>query len=379
MIIDIEFLFKIFIGARFIYEFIHLLIHYINNREDEYWYEKFFDNYGINKKFVKELMIKSDSVNMSLSALYDKLSGFNMNKLAEYQLTPSEVLYLAEQHTLRSFNLNEAIGKSSIKSKIQNVQDSDSCKNSLDWIKIMFKLTKIEVKSNINNTGSRFPKLDDMYCQITETECAKDSESKMEMLSEFVIMHNTTPIEKSFCEIPIKYLSHIVSISVTNQKLTINPENFYSDTLEELSIIKSNLYVVPLLKGLTNLRRLNLSGNGITEINPQILSIGKIEELNLSNNRIIKVDLPHTGGKYLKTLNLSNNFINNIYDYSYFPVLETLMLSGNKLVDALLPSYLPKTLRNLRLDGAKLNLEDLTKMQEETSNELLNDYSQPQN
>ena len=119
--------------------------------------------------------------------------------------------------------------------------------------------------------------------------------------------------------------------------------------ISEFKYIIENLSEVPKsVKNLTSLRKLDLSHNNLTSIEP-ITELTSLEYLSLYENKIVKLPETLKNLTSLKTLNLSYNKISDFQNsLTYLSSLEKLSLRENNI------STLPKSIRKLK------NLKDLS-------------------
>ena len=82
----------------------------------------------------------------------------------------------------------------------------------------------------------------------------------------------------------------------------------------------------------SNLRRLNLSGNALTDLWP-VAGLWELESLDLSDNSVVDL-APLAGLTSLRRLDLAGNRIDDLGPLAGLPALEVLLLDGNRVVDA---------------------------------------------
>ena len=102
------------------------------------------------------------------------------------------------------------------------------------------------------------------------------------------------------------------------------------------------------LAGRTELRRLDLSGNALTDISA-LSGLRALESLDLSGNAVSDL-APLTGLTELRRLDLSGNRIDELWPIGGLPKLEVLLLAGNRVADMGALTHLGR-LENLGLAG----------------------------
>ena len=156
-----------------------------------------------------------------------------------------------------------------------------------------------------------------------------------------------------------QYLSKLLTLNITDNEITGEEFDALQSMLPVCAITHSDLVytldvdgfqvpsnttdlnlnntgitdITPILK-FPALERLQLAGNGITDIYPLSIYEGwrSLKELNLSNNNIEDyTPVLHLGN--LEILNLSDNKITNITDLCGMTWLKTLYIGGNQLTE----------------------------------------------
>ncbi len=85
------------------------------------------------------------------------------------------------------------------------------------------------------------------------------------------------------------------------------------------------------VSGMTDLRRLDLSGNALTDVSA-LAGLGMLESLDLSGNAISNL-APLAELTELRRLDLAGNVIEELWPLAGLPKLEVLLLDGNRVVD----------------------------------------------
>ncbi len=107
-----------------------------------------------------------------------------------------------------------------------------------------------------------------------------------------------------------------------------------------------------------NLRRLDLSGNALTDLWP-VAGLRELESLDLSDNSVVDL-APLAGLTSLRRLDLAGNRIDDLGPLAGLPALEVLLLDGNRVVDAGALMHFGR-LENLGLSGNRVaELEPLS-------------------
>lgn len=99
--------------------------------------------------------------------------------------------------------------------------------------------------------------------------------------------------------------------------------------MEELEIADYEITDLEGVESCRNIKRLDLSGNHITELS-RLWTLTKLEELFLAENKILNIDALKNL-RNLKVIDLSNNLINDISPLFYLIQPEFINLSGNKI------------------------------------------------
>lgn len=100
--------------------------------------------------------------------------------------------------------------------------------------------------------------------------------------------------------------------------------------LQRVSLNNNKLTDISFLKNLVNVESLNLSKNSISDINA-LASMNKLNNIYLQDNKIIDIDVLGRLNN-LKVINLSNNKITDVRPLAKFPQ-AWLMLKGNNITD----------------------------------------------
>jgi Leucine-rich repeat (LRR) protein len=119
---------------------------------------------------------------------------------------------------------------------------------------------------------------------------------------------------------------------------------FYPHHLENIEDIELADYEITSLEGMEfcrNVKRLDLSGNNITELS-KLWTLTKLEEIFLADNKISNIDALRNL-KRLKVIDLSNNLIKDISPLFFPDQPEYINLSGNEV--------LPDMLNKLKREG----------------------------
>lgn len=172
------------------------------------------------------------------------------------------------------------------------------------------------------------------------------------------IMFNSETIYSGYYNVNISILCtkiryNLLELNVINS----NKDNVTNEMLKEVSDLDLDGELINNpscsygIRYLTNLKTLNLSNNGITDLN-FLNNFSSLLELNLSNNEITSID-PIVDNQNLKKLDLKNNKISNITKLQYLHQIEYLDLSNNK-IENISPLSSSLSLKSLFLNGNTL-------------------------
>lgn len=132
----------------------------------------------------------------------------------------------------------------------------------------------------------------------------------------------------------IGQLSKLKKLDLEGNRLTaLSPEISSLNSLKELYLFSNRFEEVPPgISHLSNLVVLGLARNTIKEISDEMNQLKKLEALDLSDNRIEVLPASISKLKRLRVLNLKGNLIRNLPPEFYtLPALEKLDLTGNPL------------------------------------------------
>lgn len=141
------------------------------------------------------------------------------------------------------------------------------------------------------------------------------------------------------------------NIGLSQIPLLPNYSNVTSLILE-----KNGITHIENLSCMPKLRYLNLNNNKIISVDfsRDFESLSELGEIHLSTNRVCQITFPDASFGSLKILKLNKNDLTDFFDFSRFPNLEVLDLSGNRISDEtgffkFLKDRLPKSLLQLYL------------------------------
>ncbi len=135
-----------------------------------------------------------------------------------------------------------------------------------------------------------------------------------------------------------KKFRNVSFLDAFKRKVFGNAEaELYPHHLENFEEIELTDYEIMSLEGIefcSNVKRLDLSGNNITELS-KLWSLSRLEEIFLTDNKISNIDALKNL-KNLKVIDLSNNFIKDISPLFFLIRPEYINLSGNKIAPEML-------------------------------------------
>jgi internalin A len=129
----------------------------------------------------------------------------------------------------------------------------------------------------------------------------------------------------------IKYVKHLFSLSHYQVDLEFIAKNFKGLEILNLSHTQITDAGVTHLASLTQLKKLWLAGNQITDISP-LASLTQLQGLHLYNNQITDVS-PVAPLTQLQILDLQKNAITDVPPFPSLRQLDLLWLSENPITD----------------------------------------------
>lgn len=326
----------------------------------------------LNNNKIQEISFETDFNNSLLETLE-----VNRNSLIGFKIN----LPCLKKIDL-SGNFIEAFPNSLIVSKsIETVNLSNNALKDLPSTNFLSKLIKsVDLSSNmIDSVGSFIKTLGEnieyMNLQDNFLKSIPDEINTLKQLKFLDLGYNCiSKIPEWFHElVKLEYLNLSDNIFSESQKLKVDKafelkslktlklrytefemaDLYENENILELDVGNCRLFQIPnFIFKLTNLKKLNLSGNEINYLNPNIGCLINLEELDISENSLRGI--PHLINlKKLKTLNLAfNRLVFEIYDFSDFGELTTLDIS-NKYKENKVLKYIkiPDSLETLVLKG----------------------------
>ncbi|EDV19960.1 uncharacterized protein TRIADDRAFT_61533 [Trichoplax adhaerens] len=135
----------------------------------------------------------------------------------------------------------------------------------------------------------------------------------------------------------IRSLSQLIVVSLTSNRITfVNVQDFAKLTsLKELHLQHNQISeLYPILKGLQNIRILNLNSNRIEDIAKIFnVTLPYLSQFDLSNNKVTLSDQDELGLTFLENLNLAGNKITYLNCSGLPPVLRSLNLAYNNILE----------------------------------------------
>jgi hypothetical protein len=137
----------------------------------------------------------------------------------------------------------------------------------------------------------------------------------------------------------IKYLSSLLSTSnIELKSLKIESTDNIDDvdiglisTLEELSIINSNITHIGDISKLYNLKKLNLENNSLIKLN-QIQKLVELTYLNISNNALVIINDVEYLTK-LEEIHVNSNQLTSLWNLVKTPQIKKLIITNNKITN----------------------------------------------
>ena len=144
-------------------------------------------------------------------------------------------------------------------------------------------------------------------------------------------------------KLDFKELDNIVKLNLNGNGITDLTPLRELRNLEHLDLFSNRISDITPLKKLKNIKWLVLAYNKITDIEP-LRELTKIEHLHLSNNRITYIG-PISGFENLEYLNLSDNRITDTWPIEHLENLTSIDLSFNRITELTSFLFLPRLKR----------------------------------
>lgn len=154
-------------------------------------------------------------------------------------------------------------------------------------------------------------------------------------------------------------LAEVVALSIVGAEVALRPDDLQGlANLTSLAFVGSVADLAPLA-ALANLRRLDLSGNGLADIGA-LAGLGQLQELGLSGNRVADLS-PLAGLTRLTLLDLNGNLVTSLSPLAGLTELQALFAQDNAIADLSPLADLPTVLL-LLADNAIADVSPLLAM-----------------
>lgn len=210
---------------------------------------------------------------------------------------------------------------------LTNLVRLDLSNNNISNISPLRQLVKLNtLYLNGNKVGDYSP-LAEFYDQLV----MKDFELKISIYDQKLEAIIRAELKKMSGELTLKDLGSIKELNLSNKGILDLQGIQYLTGLRKLDLSKNNISVLDPLKNLINLEVLYLNNNKIENIKA-LSYLKNLSELDLTGNKISDVS-PLGELVKLKQLGLTDNNIKDISKISELVNLDVLILKGNQIID----------------------------------------------